>query len=110
MKSHADKDPRYVILDLVLTFVRGMPTKAGTASVLDGSLLFAARNHRDKYVMLTTKIFFDGEPTDEDPPRFVLRRLGPHVWKLVPSVLDDNLHAYLTIVDVPEPPPWVKSI
>jgi hypothetical protein len=39
-------------------------------------------------------------------PRFVLRKLGPTVWKLAPSIRHDLLHAFITIVDVPEDVAW----
>jgi hypothetical protein len=42
------------------------------------------------------------------PPRFVLKRLGPGVWKVGPSIVSPGLlHAHVTIVDVPEPAPWL---
>lgn len=100
-----DTPPSQVVLDLVLKWSNAMP-RPGHATVIDGSMTFCSRNHRGSPVMLTTPVFFDGEPWRESPPRFVFRRLGPHVWKLSPSVLDEQIHAYITLVDVPEPPPW----
>ncbi len=100
-----DLPPSAVILHLVL---RWAPTigKAGTATVRDSGLTFAAKNHRGEFVMMSSPIHFDGEPQDGPPPRFVLVRLGATVWTLVPSVLAQNLHAYITVIDVPDPPPW----
>jgi hypothetical protein len=34
-------------------------------------------------------------------------RLGPGVWKPVPSIHHAVIHAYLTVIDVPEPAPWL---
>lgn len=95
--------PRAVVLDLVLRWAETIGT-AGTAKVIDGSLTFTTRNHQGGFVMLSTPVHFDGEPDEGDagvPPRFVLRRLGPGVWKLAPSVLDERLHAYITLIDAP---------
>lgn len=105
-----DLPPSHVVLDLVLTWADKIG-KAGTAKVNGKELIFAAKNHRGVFVMLTTPIHLDGEPEEGDPekgvpPRFVFFRLGPGVWKLAPSVLTEQLHAYLTIVNVPESPPW----
>lgn len=98
--------PAAVVLDLVLKWAPLLGTE-GTAVVSpDGShLTITTRNHRGEYVMTGCPIHLDGEPS-HDPPRWVLRQLGPGVWKLAPSMLDVVLHAYVTIVDVPEPPPW----
>lgn len=100
--------PSQVVLDLVLRYSATMPA-LGHAAVLNGSLLIAARNHRGEYVSLSAPVAFDGEPFDGDagkPPRWVMRRLGSTVWKLAPSILSDMLHAYITIVDVPEDVAW----
>jgi len=97
-------EPRQVVLDLVLAYCATMPT-FGHAAVLHGSLVFAACNHRGQYVHMSLPVHFDGEPFGGDesrPPHWVLRQLGPTVWKLSPSVLDAQIHAYITIVNVPE--------
>ena len=86
--------------------------KLGQAAVLQGSLLIATKNHRGQFVSLATPVYFDGESFDGDattPPRFVLRKLGSTVWKLAPSILHDQLHAYVTIVDVPEGVSWATT-
>jgi len=104
--------PSAVVLDLVFKWSESIGT-AGTAKVVhDGSsyvLLIFARNHQDAFVSLYTPIHFDGEPSEEEPPRWVLRRLGPGVWKLAPSIFADQLHAYITVIDVPEPAPWERQ-
>jgi hypothetical protein len=105
MKDKLSLPPSAVVLDLILRWSRTIGN-AGTATVNGSSLIFAAKNHRGVFVVLSTPVHFDGEPEEGPPPRFVLFRLGPGVWKLAPSVLTDVLHAYLTLVDVPEPPPW----
>jgi len=97
--------PSSVVLDLVLEWSDKIG-QAGTAKVVNGSLMMFMKNHRGEYVGLTTAVHFDGESSDQNPPRFVLRRLGPGVWKLAPSVLDERIHAYITITNVPEPTPW----
>jgi hypothetical protein len=43
----------------------------------------------------------------EKPTAWGMERLGPGVWSLEPSlVIPGLLHAFITLVDVPEPPPW----
>lgn len=43
--------------------------------------------------------------------RWGLRRLGPGVWQVVPSVVETSigLHAYVVLCDVPEPAPFASS-
>ncbi len=72
-------------------------------------LLLYTRNHLRRPVSLSLPVHFDGEPMAGTEPRFILWRLGPHVWKLAPSVATPVLHGYVTIVDVPDPPPWEKE-
>jgi hypothetical protein len=100
-----DLHPRQVVLDLVLKWAERIGT-AGTATVRDGAMTYAARNHRGEFTMSSVDVHFVGEPSSESPPRFVLYKLHPTVWKLSPSVVTDQLHAYLTIVGVPDPAPW----
>ena len=39
-----------------------------------------------------------------------LRQLGPGVWNVEPSILVDNsFHAFVTIIGVPEPAPFVPT-
>lgn len=97
--------PSQVVLDLVLMYSATMP-RLGQAAVLSNNLVIATRNHLGQYVTISTPVHFDGEPADGASPRFVLRKLGATVWKLSPSILHDMLHAYLTIVDVPEDVAW----
>ena len=39
-----------------------------------------------------------------------MRRLGPGVWALNPSIRQTGLHAFVILCDVPEPPPWAPPI
>ena len=100
-----DLHPSQVVLDLVLKWSERIGT-AGTATVRNGSMTYAARNHRGEFTMSSVDVHFTGEPSSGLPPRFVLYKLHPTVWKLSPSVVTDQLHAYLTIVGVPDPAPW----
>lgn len=40
-----------------------------------------------------------------------LRRLGPGVWQVVPSLVEPSigLHAYVVLCDVPEPAPFLNT-
>ena len=49
----------------------------------------------------------DGKPVDGEIS-WGLVQLGHTVWKIRPSVDTPELHAYVTIIDVPFPPPWPK--
>lgn len=100
--------PSEGVVDLVLQYSATMP-KLGQAAVLKGSLLIAAKNHLGQFVSFGMPAHFDGDPFDGDattPPRFVLRKIGATVWKLAPSIKHDLLHAFVTIVDVPEAVAW----
>ena len=100
--------PSEVVVDLVLQYSAAMPI-ADQAAVLKGSLLIAAKNHLGQFVSFGMPAHFDGDPFDGDattPPRFVLRKIGATVWKLAPSIKHDLLHAFVTIVDVPEAVAW----
>jgi len=106
-----DLDPREIVVDLVVGYSPSMP-RVGQAAVLNGSLIICAQNHRDQKLTLAMPITFDGDPFDGDeiaPPRFALRKLGPTVWKLAPSIKHDLLHAFVTIVEVPEDVTWGKK-
>src|SRR5580704_5913673 len=124
-------NPSQVVLDIVVRWsetlgdhgdsdhgapsspVLGGDWTRGTAKVMKEAggtlLLLFARNHLRRPVSLSLPVHFDGESIIGMQPRFILWRLGPHVWKLAPSVATPVLHAYVTIVDVPEPPPWEKK-
>ena len=100
--------PSEVVVDLVLQYSAAMPI-AGQAAVLKGSLLIATKNHLGQFVSFGIPAHFGGHPFDGDaatPPRFVLRKIGATVWKLAPSIKHDLLHAFVTIVDVPEAVTW----
>lgn len=102
--SKLDLEPHQVIVDCVLQYSPTMP-KLHQAAFMNGNLIFATNNHRGRYVSYAIPVHLDGGPFDGDehtPPRFVLYRIHPGVWKVTPSILDEALHAYLTIVGVPE--------
>ena len=106
-----DLDPREVVVDLVVGYSPTMPRNM-QAAVLSDNLIIYAQNHRDQRLTLSLPVHFDGDPFDgyeATPPRFVLRKLGPTVWKLSPSIRHDLLHAFVTIVGVPEDAAWGKS-
>lgn len=48
---------------------------------------------------------------EDDQEEWGLIRLGPGVWKLSPSIIsgDKVLHGYVTLVDVPEPAPFLPK-
>jgi hypothetical protein len=96
--------PKEVVVDLVLKCSTTMP-RLGYAAVLHDNLIIATKNHLGQSVSFSLPVNFDGVPVEGDnipPARFVLFELGPTVWKLAPSILHDTLHAYLTIIGVPE--------
>lgn len=110
MRDKTQLQPHQVVVDLVVQHSATMP-RVGQAAVLGGNLFITAHNHRGQAVALSMPVSFDGEPFDGDvgvPPRFVLVKLGATVWKLAPSVLHPLLHAYVTIVGVPEDISWGK--
>jgi hypothetical protein len=111
-----NRPPKEVVLDLVLTYAErlGKPQSAVIAAKGDrlGVILYGMVNHRGRLVTMSTEAHLDGEPNDAKDGkalRFVLRKLGPTVWKLSPSILDENIHGYITIVSVPEPAPWEST-
>jgi hypothetical protein len=54
---------------------------------------------------------YDGLPEKGKMVRWGLRKLGPTVWMVQPSiVVPGALHAFVTIVEVPEPAPWTVSL
>ena len=105
-----DLEPHQIVVDLVVSYSTTMP-RVNQAAVLSGNLIICAQNHRDQKLMLSIPVHFDGDPfdgTETAPPRFVLRKLGPTVWKLMPSIKHDLLHGFVTIVNVPEDAAWGK--
>ena len=100
-----DLRPDQVVLDLVLEHVPAMPGP-GQAAMFGPTLVITAHNHLGQVVSLGVPISPDGDPVEGPDPRFVLRRLGATVWKLAPSVMHPLLHAYVTIVGVPEDVTW----
>lgn len=102
-----DLPPHAVVLDLVLRWSDKIG-RVGTAKLNGHSLIVTAQNHRDEFVMATVEINLEGKASI-DPPRFVFFKIGPGVWKLAPSIKHDKLHAYITVVDVPEPAPWSRA-
>ena len=40
---------------------------------------------------------------------YAMRQIGPHTWKIDPSVnIPGLIHAFVVLCNVPEPPPWGK--
>ena len=112
--------PKDVIVDLVLRWTPKVTGVVGTVATVDapgglgglGFMLFA-RNHLEQFVQLTVYVALSGETHDGSEPgkeaRWVLFKIAPGVWKLSQSIVSDRLHAYVTIVGVPEPAPWEKT-
>lgn len=93
---------------LVLDLVFGYTTQMGqpqTACIHDDIVILMGKNHQGKNFMLTAKFYLDGDASEEGP-RFVMVKLGPTVWKLSPSIMHESVHAYVTVVGVPDPAPW----
>jgi hypothetical protein len=107
MKDKRVLPPSAVVLDLVLLFSTRLGMQ-GTAVINEKDMAITTRNHRGEFVMLSVPVHFDGEPDDE-APRFVLTRLGAGVWKLRPSILHESIHAYVTVINVPEPAPFERG-
>lgn len=100
--------PDQVVLDLVLPYSES-PGKNAACLTARNVFVVVAQNHRGQFAQVMIKFHLGGEPEDGPPPRFVLWKLGPTVWKLSPSITAPGmLHAYLTIVKVPDPAPWEK--
>lgn len=97
-------EPSTVCLDIVLRWadLLGAP---GTAKVMGDTLILCAVNNRKQKVMLNVPLSSEPARIGRDP-RWNLVQLGATVWKLTPSILDERIHGYVTIVDVPEPAPW----
>lgn len=106
--------PSQVVIDVVVRWSETLgdhgESDHGSGELVGGMrLLLFTRNHLHRPISLSLPVHFDGEPIAGSEPRFILWRLGPRVWKLAPSVATPMLHAYVTIVDVPEPPSWEKK-
>jgi hypothetical protein len=63
-------------------------------------------NHRKRVVMLNVPLSMNEPARIGRDPRWNLFKLGPTVWKLTPSILDQQIHGYVTVIGVPEPAPW----
>lgn len=103
--------PHSVVLDVVLTWAdtigeQGRCKVVYTPEADTWSLLMGLRNHLNEKFLHGVVVHFDGEPVAGTDPRFMLRKLGPGVWKLSPSILAPKIHAYVTLIGVPEPAPW----
>jgi len=103
----ASKKPSEITLDIVLKWSEkiGQP---GTAKVMGDTLIVSAVNHLKQFVMINVPLSKEPARIGSDP-RWNLVRLGSTVWKLTPSILDEKIHGYVTIVEVPDPPPWEAS-
>lgn len=101
------KEPSAVCLDIVVKWAETLGAP-GTAKVMGATLIITAVNHRKQKVMLNVPLSNEPARIGRDA-RWNLLRLGPTVWKLTPSILDERIHGYVTIVEVPEPAPWLQS-
>jgi hypothetical protein len=101
-------EPHKVCLDIILTWAESLGSP-NTAKVMGSTLILCAVNHQKRKVMLNVPLSDEPARIGKDP-RWNLMRLGPTVWKLTPSILDERIHGYVTIVDVPEPAPWLKGV
>lgn len=54
-------------------------------------------------------LIYDGDPKLGKMVRWGLRKLGPTVWMVEPSIVIPGLHAFVTLTGVPEPAPWTVS-
>lgn len=98
--------PDKVVLDIVLQWGSGVRMVCATPL----RFLLAGHNHLDRPFQQFIEPHLDGKPEDGPPPRFVMYRLGPGVWKITPSLyVPTMVHGYLTLVDVPEPAPWIAD-
>lgn len=53
--------------------------------------------------------FLDVDPDNTRKDRWGLMKLAPGVWDLPQSVLvPDQIHAFVTLVEVPDPAPWER--
>lgn len=98
--------PDKITLDLVVCFGEKLQPNGCILSA-PRVLVVLAANHQSQLVQVMLPFNLDGLILDGPPPRFVLYKLGPGVWKLAPSVtVPGMLHAFITIVGVPDPAPW----
>ena len=100
-----DLNPMTVVMDIVLKWNEEIFHHLHTAKVVGDSLFIFTTNHRSEPLQFVIDVHFSGSPCLK-PPRWVLLKLGPTVWKLAPSILTEKLHAYITIINVPDPAPW----
>lgn len=102
--------PDKITLDLVVCFGEKLQPNGCILSA-PRVLVVLAANHQSQLVQVMLPFNLDGLILDGPPPRFVLYKLGPGVWKLAPSVtVPGMLHAFITIVGVPDPAPWETII
>jgi hypothetical protein len=98
-------EPSSVCLDIVLRWDEMLGTP-GTAKVVGKTMILTALNHRKHKVMVNVPLSEEPARVGSDP-RWNLYQLAPTVWKLTPSILDDRIHGYVTLVGVPVPAPWL---
>ena len=105
-------DPRKISLAKVQKLLPrpDQPTLVGAHEVLFG-LMDNAGNRR----LFSVPVIPKAEPKYADVEKqaivtWSLMKLGPGVWTVLPSLeVVDLLHVFLTIMDVPEPPPWEEA-
>jgi hypothetical protein len=115
-------EPMQIVLDLVIQWTDKLTGQYGTGSVVcsNGSelspesdkplmFMFFVKNHRGKGVGGGVPVHLEGETNDGldgKPCRWVFNKIAPGVWKPSQSLMMPELHAYFTLVGVPEPAPW----
>ncbi len=108
-KRRAEKlalSPDKITIDIVISFGDKLGPNACILAA-PRLLVVLAVNHHGKRVQVMIPFNLDGPVEDGPPPRFVLFKLGPGVWKLAPSLtVPGLLHAFVTIVHVSDPAPW----
>ena len=89
--------------------VLGSPTGPALCHVWrdeEGKWQLAFSVQRDK---LRQRHFMDVDPDGLRENRWALLKLAPGVWDVLPSiVVPDQIHAFVTLVNVPDPAPWEK--
>ncbi len=91
--------------DVVQDITSGTGTEACIELQADGGwlLVLAVRRKAKRQVF-----FIDVVPGTRVDNRWSLVQLSPGVWEVTPSVhVPGQIHAFITLVNVPQPPPWV---
>jgi hypothetical protein len=98
------------ILDTVLPVIRSLEGGSGVLWAGDKLLVQMKVGDGTFLIGCPIEVGVEKAPVDEGQI-WGLRRIGPGVWKLSPSVmLNENIHTYVTIAGVAEPlAPWESA-